>query len=375
MRAVDLVLTESKVGRDLQHLEDLIFIKGAAGIKKVLDYLTHVATSATHKDFSLKWDGMPAIYWGRLPDGTFSMVGKTGWGKADRGGLSTSPEELTQFIVTSGKGEEWRTRLAADLAACWHIFEAGTPEKFRGFFAGDLLYHPGNPFDVQDQKLVFTPNKVTYMVPIEQELGMYMYKSVAAAAAHKYYKNFGDETPDKMPKFNKFKTSDSLYFPSTSSQLVVLGPYFADEGAKIDTSTLKTAKAMFNSGVLNAIDEFLSPVKGLTNLAGDIYTFHNAQSKLGRLDDLADRFIPWAQENMGPIKFQALKEKAETNPQGLAATFKAVEAIRAVKNDIIVQLDQKSPQLQTHVSGQPGGEGWVYKDTKWVPRHIWKPVF
>jgi hypothetical protein len=53
--------------------------------------------------------------------------------------------------------------------------------------------------------------------------------------------------------------------------------------------------------------------------------------------------------------------------------FALIEAIRDVKNNVIDQLDQQTPQLRTQTGEEPGGEGWVYRDTKLVPRHRWTP--
>jgi hypothetical protein len=258
MRATDLVEAAApKIGREFNHLEDLVFAEGSAGAQRAFEYLSHMATEATGKDYSLKWDGNPTVYWGREPDGTFVFVGKNNWDKADQGGFATSPEELKSFIMSRGKGEDWRAKFAEDLADCWHIFEAGTPESFRGYFYGDLLFHPGKPFETVKQNLVFTPNKVTYQVPVDQELGLMLFRAKAAVVVHKYLKRFGDKDTGRMPSLEKFKTSEGLYYPAASSQLAILGPYFADEGAKIDPTHLKQIKQQYMSKpVLAAIDNF-----------------------------------------------------------------------------------------------------------------------
>ena len=375
MRATELVeAAVPKIGREFNHLEDLVFAEGSAGAQRAFEYLSHMATDATGSDYSLKWDGNPTVYWGREPDGTFVFVGKNNWDKADQGGFATSPEELKSFVMSRGKGEDWRARFAQDLADCWHIFEAGTPEKFRGYFYGDLLFHPGKPFDTAKQNLVFTPNKVTYLVPTDQELGLLLFRAKAAVVVHKYLKRFGDKDEGRMPNMEKFKTSNGLYYPSASSQLAILGPYFADDGARIDPTMLKQIQKQYmTKPMLTAIDNFLAGVPGLTSPGGDIYTFVNTQSKSGNLEGLAQHFPKWAKENLGPKKLQAFAEKIAANPKGLSAMFALIEAIRDVKNDVIDQLDQQTPQLMTRTGDQPGGEGWVYRDTKLVPRHRWTP--
>ena len=374
MRASELLVEAAKIGREFQHLEDLVFAEGSKGAARAFEYLTHMATEATGKDYSLKWDGAPTVYWGREPDGTFVFVGKNNWDKADQGGLASSPEELRNFVLSRGKGEDWRAKFADDLAECWHIFEAGTPENFRGYFYGDLLFYPGKPFEVKQQQLMFTPNKVTYIVPVEQELGLLLFRAKAAVVVHKYLKRFGDKESIKLPKLQKFKTSEGLYYPTVSTQLAVLGPYFADDAAQLDTRYLNQIKQQYmTKPILNSIDNFLSGVPGLTSPGSDIYTFVNTQSKSGNLQGLAQHFPDWAREHLGPKKLAAFAEKIASNPKGLSAMFALIEAIRDAKNEIISQLDQKTPQLITKTGDQPGGEGWVYRDVKLVPRHRWTP--
>ena len=73
------ILTEAKVGREYQHLEDLVFVDGSQGANKAADILDNLGTDSS--DVAIKWDGNPTIYWGREDNGEFVMVGKNGWGR------------------------------------------------------------------------------------------------------------------------------------------------------------------------------------------------------------------------------------------------------------------------------------------------------
>lgn len=371
MRATELLAEAAKIGREFNHLEDKVFAEGSKGADEALEYLRHMATEATGRDYSLKWDGNPTVYWGREPNGQFVFVGKNNWDKADQGGFATSPEELEQFIMSRGKNEPHRVKFAQELAECWHIFEAGTPENFRGYFFGDMLFHPGKPYTVENQELVFTPNEVTYMVPVDQELGLTMFKAKAAVAVTKYFKSFGDATASKMPRLAQFRTSQGTYWPTASTQLMVLGPYFADQGAVIDTNYIKSLKLSARTRKL--VDAFLAGVPGLSSPGSEIYSFVNTMSKAGSLEGLEPQFLPWVQTTLGPKKMQAFIDKIETNPEGLSAVFGLVEAIRDIKNEVIDQLDQQTPQIRMRTGDTPGGEGWVYRDAKLVRRDRWKP--
>ena len=132
------VLTEAaKVGREYQHLEDLVFVKGSKGAQEAADILDKLGTDSS--DVAIKWDGNPTIYWGREPDGSFVLVGKNGWGK----NKSTSADELSRFIQNSGKGveeEPWRKEFGEEMAEVFELMKSATPPSFRGYVYGDLLY-------------------------------------------------------------------------------------------------------------------------------------------------------------------------------------------------------------------------------------------
>ena len=91
------------------------------------------------------------------------------------------------------------------------------------------------------------------------------------------------------------------------------------------------------------------------------------------LEGLESQLLPWVQTTLGPRKAQAFVDKIESNPEGLETVFRLVETIRDIKNDVIDQLDQQTPQIRTRTGDVPGGEGWVYRDAKLVPRHRWTP--
>jgi hypothetical protein len=66
------ILTEAetaapkKVGREFNHLEDLVFTESDGAVKaiQILKDLAKPETSIT-----IKWDGNPTVYWGREDDG------------------------------------------------------------------------------------------------------------------------------------------------------------------------------------------------------------------------------------------------------------------------------------------------------------------
>ena len=117
MRARELLTEATKVGREWQHLEDLVFVDGSQGALNAANILKNLGSGAT--ELNIKWDGRIALYWGREPDGTFVLVGKNGWGKE----RYTTPADMQNAITTAGKGEDWRQKLGADMAQVFDIME------------------------------------------------------------------------------------------------------------------------------------------------------------------------------------------------------------------------------------------------------------
>ena len=93
MRAFEFLI-EATVGREFNHLEDLVFTNPEDGAKRAVQIIKDMEQDSS--DVAIKWDGYPTLYWGRDDDGTFRLVGKNNWGREE--GKSGSPEELKKFI-------------------------------------------------------------------------------------------------------------------------------------------------------------------------------------------------------------------------------------------------------------------------------------
>lgn len=346
-----------KVGREFNHLEDLVFTEpnGAARSVKLLQDIERDA-----KDITIKWDGSPTVYWGREPNGQFRLVGKNNWGRPE--GASNSPKELEQFILSRGKGEEWRPRFAADMAAMWDIFEAATPKDFRGYIYGDILFHPGKPYEGSDGKISFTPNQTTYSVAVNSTYGRRLAGAEIAVAAHKVLKNFGDNEGEPITDVKKF---------NTNPKLVVFGQTTVSHAPAVNADNLNTIQQIVNKNS-NTINEFLKPVAGMGYMQSVLYTFVNTKSKAKELDDInTTAFFNWLAAK--PAQFKKIQAHNQQYNGILDTVFHLVVELMKAKNDIIDDLDRAKGDITAHTAGQPGGEGYVYKDTKLVPRHRWTP--
>ena len=363
-----------KVGRAFQHVEDLVLIEGSSGANSAIGRLFDLARNP--QTIRWKWDGKPQVYWGREPNGKFIMVGHNGWLKPGDSGKSQSPAELVKFIMSTGNvapdKQDERMRFANEYASLWALFEAATPKDFRGYVYGDLLFMR-RP-ELQDGSYTFTPNNVQYSVPQSTELGQRISKAIAAVVGHAYFPSFGmgDDQQQPIDDFSSFNTTQGL---------IVLGPRYARQPIKIDTKKLQDLQkyvAVNKTTIDNFLnDERLAAMK-MAGFKGVLYNFNNQMARVGRTTDLASEFMTWlssGSKQSAPMQ-QKIKDWIAQNQKGFIATFAVLENLRAVKNQIIDQLDAEGGDIQQSTRGVSGGEGYVQfgqPNIKLVPRHRWTP--
>ena len=361
MRFWELLLEDQapapkKVGREFNHLEDLVFTESDGAVKaiQILKDLAKPETSIT-----IKWDGNPTVYWGREDNGEFRLVGKNNWGREE--GRSSSPEELKQFIMSRGKGEDWRERFASDMAALWPIFEAATPQDWRGYVYGDILFHPGKSYTGADGRISFTPNQTTYSVMVNSDTGRALADAKVAVAAHKVFSYFGDTSGEDFDDPELFNNTPALeVFGLTAvSHRPAVG---AENLAKIEALAKNQPK----------INSLLAPVAGMGYLQSEIYTFVNTQSKAKQLDNInTEAFMNFVGKT--PAKAQKIAAHSERHPGVMDLLFQLVREIMSAKDEVIRELDAAEGEITATTGGKPGGEGYVAGGSKLVPRDRWTP--
>lgn len=180
----DFMLTESK-NVHLEHLEDLVFNQGYAGAIAALDYvesLRHMLAegTGTTTKLTVKWDGSPAIICGTDPkDGRFFVGTKSVFAKTEPKVCKTA-RDIEKFY-----GDQ--PDLAAILtSALQHLKKL----NIGGVIQGDLLFKEGWVETATingEQCLTFTPNTITYAVPVDSELGQRIQRAKLGIIFHTSY--------------------------------------------------------------------------------------------------------------------------------------------------------------------------------------------
>lgn len=342
---------EGNVGgraKGIEHLEDLIFRKGSRGAAEALNILDQAAASPGTTT-SVKWDGMPAVYFGRKPDtGEFVLTDGSGFEAKGYDGLATSPEMMAQ-IQSTRSGD--RTALIQTYARLFPVLEAALPENFRGYVQGDLLYQDTPPLEAGNY--VFKPNTVQYRIPAKSALGQRIGNSVIGIAMHTMYSDAGDpKQPLKRVRFNDVPG------------LLLIEPIFAKEMAP-NSDLAKQIKSLAREKGA-AIDILFNPAElkrqQLTDLAKLCVDYINFRIKQpgGNFDNLLAGFGDWLQTKVTPRKFANIVEylrSPTSNTEGLAAAFTLFLLLHDLKLDVLRQLDLKDPGHEGWVMATPAGYG------------------
>jgi len=344
------IITESKrltegVGRELQHVEDIIYIDGPEAALEVVNRLAQLGQDS--KTMTIKWDGSPAVVFGRDESGQFHF------GDKHSKEMITSPDAIAQLVMSrayKGKGDPQvdadRKKFAASQSYIWKLYETATPKDFRGFVTGDLMWQQ-TP-EVVGNELAIAPNTVQYFVNRSTPLGQKMTRSKSGVALHFYSKVFGGETQSITPDIlNRLGSND----------VIVLGPKsVAEAQAKVNTKELENLAATIKKSA-KIVNDYLAPMPGLSNIANDIYTYTNSNADV--LD--SKHFMEWASTKFTNKKMANLEAKGT---QGLDAIFNIMRHFMKVKVDIINQLE--GPGLGgmgiravLKKTGDKGGEGLV----------------
>jgi len=234
----NFLLTESK-NTHLEHLEDLVFNDGYDGAMSALDYVESLrqmladGTGTTSK-LTVKWDGSPAIICGVDPKDSRFFVGTKSVFSAEPK-LCKSTRDIEKFY--SDKPE-----LAVKLqSALKNLKKLG----IGGVVQGDLMFTEG---DVTTEEIngqscyVFTPNTITYAVPVDSKLGARIANAKLGIVFHTSYE--GNTLEDMKASFivnvqGLNQTNDVWFDDATYKDYTGIASLTPSEDVKL--------KAMLNS--------------------------------------------------------------------------------------------------------------------------------
>jgi hypothetical protein len=340
--------------KGIEHLEDYVFRSGSAGVDRALQIADSFYDDP--KTGTVKWDGKPAVVFGRKPEtGEFVLTDDAGFTAAGYDGLFTSPDAIANDMArrdanAAAKGNA-ATRVQTLLPTyetIWPYLEAATPENFRGYVKGDLLY-TATPV-VEAGNLIFQPNTVQYRIPVASDLGKKIANSEIGVAVHTMYADTGaPKQPLSRVKFNPVPG------------LLLIEPIHA-KAVPRNNNIAKKIKTLLRQNRA-AIDTLFNPMElramKITDLAKLAIDYINKRvdprhaAYTGDFRDLVPGFMAWLQQTQTPQKVSNIAQylrSPTSNEQGLAAAFLLFELLHDLKLDLLSNLDAQVP----------GNEGWVF---------------
>jgi hypothetical protein len=345
----------------IQHAEDIIFWEGSAGAARALESFRKLEQGG-HQDVTVKWDGSPAIIFGRNENGEFVLTDKSGFGAKGYDGKATSGGALQKMLMArpgAQRDPEGYGQFAANMKDIFDEYEKATPNDFRGYLKGDLLYF--NKPQLQDGKYKFTPNIVTYEINPNSDIGKRVGASKSGVVIHRVVDEQGNESPLSDDVKNMFLGNEVFVVPPVQ---VVKAPQVSNEGID-DLKQVISKNATAIDKMLN--QSTLLQLK-LADFSQILYNYTNSKVDTG-IQNLGSDFMQWLKNSkVSQPKQQRITDYIQQNQAGFTALWMIVNKIMGVKNDIINQFDKHDSDVKASIGpGGPakpethgkGGEGYV----------------
>ena len=322
----------------IPHIEDLVFDRGTRGIEEAMAII-RAAAEDTRRTTTVKWDGKPAIIWGRDEQGDFVLTDKSGFGAKGYQGRATSMAQLAGIMNQRG-GE--RGDLIGIYQKLWPMLAAATPDDFKGYVQGDLLYTETPP-EVSGN-LEFKPNFVEYRIPAASALGQAIAASEVGIAVHTRYRT-ADATAEPIRSANLDPVPGLLIIEPTVKDIknVTLNKKLIDQLRAVISTHGADINGLFNPSELRSAQ--------LSDLPALCKRYINSRIT-SDYENLLPDFGAWLQKNVTPRKYNNIVEYLQSprsNMSGITAAFTAFLLLHEIKMDMLSQLDRQ----------QPGQEGWV----------------
>ena len=346
----------------LEHPEDLVFLGDEEGARQAIQQIE--ATIKSPGTITLKWDGYPALIFGRGKDGRFSIMDKHMFNKKDGTGRQVfSPKEFEAYDEARGVN---RGDLYSIIARVWPGLEA-SDRGATGFYWGDLLFSE----PLQDRDGVYTfkanPGGITYTVDADSEIGHLLAGKQAAIAVHQFI------PPNAMTTDEADSLNGSIgTLKNNTTVAIVPSKMPITPKLKINSKLKQKVEAEINQNG-NAVKALFQTAPQARNGFNMLFTVYvNKKIVSGDLQNLYADFITFVENRKMTDK---MKEKImmhfNAHKEGIIGAFKIWIALYNLKQHVVEQLDQAakaSPVKGFLDDGTETHEGFVANGLKFVNR-------
>jgi len=358
----------------VEHPEDLVFHNGSQGAERGLQAIVGNVKNPTA--ITIKWDGYPALIFGRGMDKKFIICDKHMFNKKDGSGHVTSPQAFLQY--DQARGVE-RGDLAQVVGRIWKGLEqsySGT-----GFYWGDFLF--SKPLKEQNGLYTFkaNPEGITYTVEAKGNwVGELITGKQAGIAVHQYIPQEATNVQYAQPLNGGIgqlqNNSDVAIIPAKMPIVPKLKLNNTDVN-KVQQVISKNASAV-NQWILQAPPG----VKTVFPLMCTV--FINSKIVAGNLDNMVGDFMKFAENRkmsdpvrakllgyMDPATGKPVPGHFQNNTAGITGAFEIWIALYNLKMKVVPQLDkaaEQSPVKGYLADGTQTQEGFVGQGVKLINR-------
>lgn len=322
----------------IEHIEDLVF-DGNSGLKKSVTMLKNICQSP--ENLSVKYDGMPAVIFGRDSSGNFILTDKVGFNAKKYDGKPTSEEGLVSMILARNSKFGNKEEYAAKMAYVRRLLETVVPKDFRGYLWGDLLWvKMPNP----NEDFVFKPNVVTYVVRKHTEEMRQIFQKPVGIAIH-YYLESPQHSPVVCDEYEFFNNSRVYLFSSK-----------VDVEYNCDQRLLSSLDSL----ALNRDYDFVVKSPAIPSI---LRRYVNYLIRTNNYDRISEIFKTWVISANIPEKDKSQIIKTyDENQLYFDYMFDLHKFITKAKLYLLRQLNQIPRKFDSYVGEKRTGEGFVYND-------------
>jgi len=365
-----LALLKSKIDKlsinedkgHLDHPEDLIFLGGSEGANRAVQSI--VSTAKNPATVTIKWDGYPALIFGRNSSGKFSIMDKHMFNKKDGTGRQVfSPEQFVQY--DQARSVE-RDSLWPIINEIWPGLEKASKSS-KGYYWGDLLFN--QPLKDQNGSYVFkaNPNGITYKVDVNSPIGELIGGKRAGIAVHQYI------DPNAMTTDEAVTLNGNIgQLKNNSDVAIVPSAMPTAPKIKVDTTLVKNVQnAIKKYGPV--VDQMMNNAPQARNTFNQLFTVYiNKKIVAGDLNNLLAGFMDFVQNRPMTDRMKAkIIEHLQANEAGLVGAFTIWSEIYKLKMSLVSQLNKAaevSPVKGYLQDGTETHEGFVANGLKFVDR-------
>jgi len=358
---IDRVVIKEAKGH-LDHPEDLVFLNDEEGARQAIDAIER--TVSNPNAITIKWDGYPALIFGRGPNGKFSIMDKHMLNKKDGSGRQVfSPEEFVQYDAARGVN---RGDLYGLISTIWPGLEQAD-RGGNGYYWGDLLFSKPLKDDKGVYRFKANPNGIAYAVNANSEVGKLIAGKDAGIAVHQFIPANAittDEASSLDGSIGNLKNNSNVaIIPSKMPITPNLG---------INDKLKNTAIKELNTYGA-AVKDLMNTAPQARNTFNQLFTTYiNKRIVSGNLSNLYNGFIEYVESRPMTDKMkEKIMEHLKVNKQGVMGAFKIWVAIYNLKMDVVKQLDhaaKSSPVKGFLQDGTETQEGFVANGLKFVDR-------